>query len=589
MRDAQRRGMGETTTLEAIREGAEKSGYAVEAFAPTSRAAGQLRDAGISATTLQAFIVRGGQGQSAGDPANRHLYMLDESSLASTQQMRAFLNRIQPQDRVLVIGDTRQHQGVDAGRPFEQMQDAGMRTSQLDRIVRQKDPELLKAVELLARNETAAGVKMLAEQGRVTELSNPKERIEAIAKDYAAKPENTIVVSPDNRSRQQINQAIRVEMQATGTLANDNREFKTLTHRSDMTGPDRAWAVRYQPDNIVRYTTGSKELGIERGSTATVLSTDARSNTVTVQREDGQTVTYDPKRLRGVNVFQATQREFATGDRIQFTDSNKDLSVARRNLGIITKLESNQITVQLDGKEKRAISFDPAKLQTFDHGYAVTSHSSQGLTAGRVIANIDTDSARSLINTRLAYVAVSRAADDVRIYTNNAETLGARLATEHNKTSAVDFRPISNAEQLRAAVALLRTNETAKGVELLAQQGRIREYADPNHRIAAVVSDYAAQPGRTVIIAPDRAERQELNPLIRAELKSNGTLAAEDKKLWVHANVTEGRLTAANYEREDVITYQQAIKQYGLEAGATVVVTGGRRPPQPPHRSEAGR
>jgi ATP-dependent exoDNAse (exonuclease V) alpha subunit len=69
--------------------------------------------------------------------------------------MRAFLDKIQPQDRVLVIGDTRQHQGVDAGRPFEQMQDAGMRTSQLDQIMRQKDPELLKAVQHLATGKTS--------------------------------------------------------------------------------------------------------------------------------------------------------------------------------------------------------------------------------------------------------------------------------------------------------------------------------------------------------------------------------------------------------------------------------------------------
>jgi hypothetical protein len=42
--------------------------------------------------------------------------MVDESNLASTQQVRAFLNKIAPQDRVLLIGDTRQHQGVDALR-----------------------------------------------------------------------------------------------------------------------------------------------------------------------------------------------------------------------------------------------------------------------------------------------------------------------------------------------------------------------------------------------------------------------------------------------------------------------------------------
>jgi hypothetical protein len=55
------------------------------------------------------------------------------------------------------------------------------------------------------------------------------------------------------------------------------------------------------------------------------------------------------------------------------------------------------------------------------------------------LANIDTDSSRSLINERLAYVAISRASHDARIYTNNAETLGQRLATDVSKSSALNF------------------------------------------------------------------------------------------------------------------------------------------------------
>jgi conjugative relaxase-like TrwC/TraI family protein len=125
-------GSGKTSTLSSIREGAERNGYAVEGFAPTSRATAQLRDAGISADTLQGFLTRGGQEQTKGDPDRRHLYMVDESSLASTRQMQSFMEKIGPQDRVLLVGDTRQHQGVDAGKPFEQMQQAGMQTSQLD-------------------------------------------------------------------------------------------------------------------------------------------------------------------------------------------------------------------------------------------------------------------------------------------------------------------------------------------------------------------------------------------------------------------------------------------------------------------------
>ncbi len=160
---------------------------------------------------------------------------------------------------------------------------------------------------------------------------------------------------------------------------------------------------------MLQYTTGSKAEGIKRDSFATVRSVHSRANTLTVELDNGATVTYDPKRLRGVNARREVSREFATGDRIQFTAQDKNLGVANRDLGTITSMEPGKLTVRLDGKDERTISFDPAKMRGSDHGYAVTSHSSQGLTAGRVIANIDTDSSRNLINTRLAYVALSLA------------------------------------------------------------------------------------------------------------------------------------------------------------------------------------
>ena len=51
-------GSGKTTTLTAIRSAAESQGYQVEGFAPTSRAARQLNEAGIEAGTLQGFLAR---------------------------------------------------------------------------------------------------------------------------------------------------------------------------------------------------------------------------------------------------------------------------------------------------------------------------------------------------------------------------------------------------------------------------------------------------------------------------------------------------------------------------------------------------
>ena len=95
--------------------------------------------------------------------------------------------------------------------------------------------------------------------------------------------------------------------------------------------------------------------------------------------------------------------------------------------------------MKVDGEKERSVSFDSAKMRHFDHGYTVTSHSSQGLTTDRALVNMDTTVHPELINTRFAYVSVSRASQDARIYTNDAGTLGERLSTDISKTSAVDL------------------------------------------------------------------------------------------------------------------------------------------------------
>ena len=431
-----RAGVGKTTLLRSVREAAETRGFVVEGFAPTSRAANQLRDAGISADTLQGFLVRPRQP----DP-DRHLYMVDESSLASTKQVRDFLSKLNPGDRVLLIGDTRQHQGVEAGKPFEQLVNAGMRTAQLDQIVRQREaPELLKAVELLSRGEIAEGVALLEQQGRVTEIADPQQRIAAIARSYAANPDNTIVVSPDNASRRQINQAVRSELQALGTVASENHAMRVLAPRSDMTGADRTWAARYAVDDVLYYPRGSQDIGIERQSYTKVIGTQPKDNLLTVLKEDGATVTYNPARLYGVNVYRELEREFAVGDRLGFTAPSKELGVANRDLGTVQRIDKDgQLSVKMDSG--KFISFDANQMRHFDHGYAVTSHSSQGLTADRVLVNIDTDTHPELINPRFAYVSVSRAAQDAQIYTNAASSLVSSLDHAVTKTSVIQGSP----------------------------------------------------------------------------------------------------------------------------------------------------
>lgn len=563
-------GTGKTTTLEIIREGAEKNGYKVEGFAPTSKASGQLREAGIEANTLQSFLARAKQ---PSDPDARHLYLLDESSLASSRQMRQFLDKVGPNDHIVVIGDVRQHQGVEAGRPFQQMQDAGMRTSQLDQIVRQKDPELLRAVEHLARNETERGVALLREQGRVTQIPNASDRIRAIARDYAEKPESTIIVSPDNKSRQLLNEAVRIELKGKGVLAPQAEIYKTLANRNELTGAERTWAARYEVGNVLQYTTGSKAERIAKGSYATIRSIDTDTNKLTVELQNGSTVSYDPRRLKGVNTYRETSREIAAGDRIQFTTNDRALDIRNRDIAMIVTAKADQITVRMDGKEGRTVSFDPTKLRQFDHGYAVTSHSSQGLTQDRVLANFDTDTARSLVNTRLAYVAISRASQDARVYTNDADSLGKRLSVDVSKTAAIEISKPQLISEVRQAVEGFRAGKTGAALDNLRDQGRVHEHTNVTERISAVAKEYAGKRDRTVVLSASRSERAELTDQIREQLRQAGSLSPDGKPTTILREQTfqeQGR--AASYKPGDVIQYTKGSPRNGLLHNSEAVV-----------------
>src|SRR5262249_33559307 len=153
--------------------------------------------------------------EDSNDRAKR-FYVLDESSLASTHQMHAFLEHLALDDRVLLVGDVRQHEAVDAGRPYQQLQEAGIAIARLDDNARPQEPALKDVVERLARGDVRGAMEQLDVQGRVHEVPDRAERFAAMARAYVQQPKGTLVVSPDNRSRTEINEVTHREMQAAG-------------------------------------------------------------------------------------------------------------------------------------------------------------------------------------------------------------------------------------------------------------------------------------------------------------------------------------------------------------------------------------
>jgi ATP-dependent exoDNAse (exonuclease V) alpha subunit len=203
-----------------------------------------------------------------------------------------------------------------------------------------------------------------------------------------------------------------------------------------MTGADRSWAQQYRVDDILRYSRGSRETGIAKGDYTRVKSIDAQNNRLTVLRVDGSVTTYDPRRQMGVSVYREQEKAFSVGDRIQFTAPNHELKIANRELGTVESIAPDgAMRLKLDNG--RSMDCEPQRHPHLDHGYAITSHSSQGQTAERVLIHVDTElAAKDLLNSRMAYVSVSRGQWDAQIFTNNREKLPQALGHDVSHQSA---------------------------------------------------------------------------------------------------------------------------------------------------------
>jgi ATP-dependent exoDNAse (exonuclease V) alpha subunit len=93
----------------------------------------------------------------------------------------------------------------------------------------------------------------------------------------------------------------------------------------------------------------------------------------------------------------------------------------------------------------------------------MTSHSSQGQTADRVLIHVDTElGAKALLNSRMAYVSVSRGRYDAQIYTSNAATLGQELSRDVSHSPAIQQEPVAHKIEPQTT----HTNQISQGFGL---------------------------------------------------------------------------------------------------------------------------
>jgi ATP-dependent exoDNAse (exonuclease V) alpha subunit len=454
-----RAGTAKTTTVGALREFAAARGYRVEGFGPTTGSVRELEEAGVAARTVASLL----ENRTPTNMAACTLWMVDESSLLATRQVNGLLHlaRERGVERVIFVGDQRQHHAIEAGRPILQLQQAGMPTARLETIRRQRDPELRKAVALVAAEKMAEAAALLDEQQHIVAIADPHERYKAIAHEYVRSHQagdSTLVVSPANDERHAINEAIRAHLKSQDLLGKEDYAAPVLVSL-DLTRVQRARAAGYQPGDVIRYSRGSRALGLKAGDHAVVQSTEVDTNRLRVTTRGGRTADYDPRRLKGVQVFREELRVFAQDERIQFRLPHRELGIANGQFATISALDPASGNATLRLGRQRELKLNLKSFPHLDHGYAVTSHASQGATVDRVLINIDTTRSRELVHRQQFYVSLSRARHDAMIFTDSRQSLPMAISRTADKAIALDA---IDASQIRRGTSATRIRPTVQ-------------------------------------------------------------------------------------------------------------------------------
>ncbi|MCY4487123.1 MAG: AAA family ATPase [Deltaproteobacteria bacterium] len=436
-------GTGKTTMLNRLRTLAESRGYNTTGLAPSASAARTLeRESGIGSETLQRFLARHegiieGRGTARGlrnlrASLSKTVLVVDESSLASSEQMRGLLRAATTLrvPRVVLVGDEKQLGAVEAGKPFEQLRQAGMQTAVMDEILRQRDMDLKEAVRAGLTGEVKTAFEKLGD--RIAQVEREDIGKEAAKRWVSLSPEDraaTGVIAPTRALRDEINDTIRAQLVAEGAVSGPARQGKKLVSRG-LTNSEMARASNYSAGDTVIFNRPYKTLGVEKGDEREVERVDYERNTVWLGDGNGNLVDWRPYMLAGakggVEVYRSEEMELRKGDRVRWTRNDPGPGLANGETAAVESVGKDGVRFRLEDGSAAKLAEGDAQLRHLDRAWASTVHAFQGRTVNQIVAAMPTGNP-DLTNQRAFYVAISRARDAAELVTDDAWKLSDQL------------------------------------------------------------------------------------------------------------------------------------------------------------------
>ncbi|MBO6727814.1 MAG: Ti-type conjugative transfer relaxase TraA [Rhizobiaceae bacterium] len=275
-------GAGKSTATEATRIAFEAQGYTVVGGALAGIAADNLRsEAGIESRTLASWEYQWAKGDML--PNAKTVFVMDEAGMVSSRQMESITRTLNEAGaRMIVLGDARQLQPIQAGAAFRAFVDV-TGYSELDSVVRQHAPWMREAAIAFGSGRAQEGVAAYLEHDKLVWSEGNEDARAALIADwmpYHQASADVTIMAHRNKDVIALNVEAREMLKSKGALG-DEHVFASERGEKPFAAGDQ-----------ILFLKNERSLGVFNGSTGQVV--EANKNRLRVLVE-GQV---DPITLR---------------------------------------------------------------------------------------------------------------------------------------------------------------------------------------------------------------------------------------------------------------------------------------------------
>jgi len=282
-------GTGKSTMMKAAHEAWREAGYEVRGAALAGKAADGLEQgSGIKSQTVHSLLLQLDSGRQKLTP--KTILCVDEAGMLSSRLTARLVDHASKAGAKLVmVGDDRQLQPIDAGGAFKAIKDE-LGAGKLSTIYRQKDEWARESVHKFADGDAGKAIKAYAERGLVGVGTDADDTKRQLVADWNSQRtddgRSSIMLAGTRKDVKDLNELARTERVKGGEIEQGERVKTDQGEREFATG-----------DRIV-FLKNDKSIGVKNGQLGTVEKIEREGGDgyrMAVRGDDGKLVTLNTK------------------------------------------------------------------------------------------------------------------------------------------------------------------------------------------------------------------------------------------------------------------------------------------------------